>query len=139
MTDEQFAARFRTVADHLESLATSIQSVEELEAQDRLRLEQDSLRIDRLERLFKLMMRIGDRERKDLRERINALIDAQIHSEVKMGQLSEAQKRSEEAAAQFQLQVGQFQTQVGQLLSTLTDATALAHRRLDAIESNGHT
>jgi chromosome segregation ATPase len=243
MTDEQFNAMFRTVADHLESLAISIQSVEELQAQDRARQEQDRvrqetdrLRIDRLERLFKLMIRIGDRERKDLRERINALIDAQMRNEAKwdalqenleakidalvdaqirsegkietlnekMQELSTAQKQSAEAFALFQAQMAetqkradermlrmedantqfqaqmaetqkradermlrmedantqfqaqmaeiekradermlrmedantQFQAQVGQALSQLAAATALAHRRLDALESN---
>lgn len=144
MTDEQLNAYFRTIADHLESLATSIQSVEELREQDRarqeehrLRQEVDRLRIDRLERLFKLMLRLGIRERKELRERINALIDAQMRSDAKMESLNEkmqelsaAQKQSVEASALFQ-------AQVGHILSKLADATELAHRRLDAIESNG--
>jgi hypothetical protein len=127
MNDDPIDRRFAIIADHLESLAASIQNVEDLEAQDRLRLEQDSLRIDRLERLFKLMIRIGDRERKELRERINALIDAQMLSEDKMRELSAAQARSQEAAAVFQ-------AQVGVALEKLADATALAHRRLDAME-----
>lgn len=155
MTDEQFNAYFRTVADHLESLATSLQTVEELQEQDRLRQETDRLHIERLERLFKLMMRIGDRERKDLRERINALIDAHLRNEAKIAQLAEAQAqfqqksdermtRLEEAQAQFQqksdermTRLEETQTQVGDLLRQLTEATALAHRRLDALESNG--
>ncbi len=151
MTDEQMQSLFRTVADHLESLAISIQNVEDLQEQDRTRQEADRARqdadharLDRLERLFKLMVRLGDRERKELRERINALIDAHLRSEAKveklreqmeslsqkMQELSEAQTRSAEANAQFQVQVGAA-------LSKLADATALAHQRLDAVESKG--
>jgi hypothetical protein len=128
MADNPIDRRFAIIADHLESLAASIQNVEDLQAQDRLRLEQDSLRMDRLERLFKLMIRLGDRERKELRERINALIDAQILSEDKMQELSATQARSQEAAAVFQ-------AQVGVVLEKLADATSLAHRRLDALEA----
>jgi hypothetical protein len=129
MNDDPIDRRFAIIADHLESLVASIQNVEDLEAQDRLRLEQDSLRIDRLERLFKLMIRIGDRERKELRERIKALIDAQMLSEEKMRELSAAQTRSTEAATVFQ-------AQVGVALSKLAEVTELAHRRLDALEPN---
>ncbi len=129
MNENPLDRRFAMIADHLESLATSIQDVEELQVQDRGRM-------DRLERLFKLMIRIGDRERKELRERINALIDAQMRSEDKMEslreqmqELSAAQTRSTEAATVFQ-------AQVGVALSKLADATAQAYRRLDALESS---
>ena len=36
-------------------------------------------RIDRLERVMKLVVRAGLRERKDTRAKLNALIDAQMH------------------------------------------------------------
>ena len=144
MLDEELKTLFRTVADHLESLAISIQNVEDLQEQDRTRQEADRARqdadharLDRLERLFKLMVRLGERERKELRERINALIDAQMRSEAKlenlsqtMQELSVAQSRSAEANTQFQ-------AQVGAALSKLAEATALAHQRLDAVEVQG--
>jgi hypothetical protein len=38
-------------------------------------------RIDRLERVVKLAIRAGARERKEFRERINALVDAQMKTE----------------------------------------------------------
>jgi hypothetical protein len=169
MTDEQFNAMFRTVADHLESLAISIQNVEDLQEQDRLRQEQDRLRLeqdrtrqeqesrrlDRLERLFKLMLRIGDRERKDLRFRLNALIDAHIRSEDKIERLSakmeelsatqiesakaltDFQKKSDERMTRMEESNALFQTQIAEVLTKLAEATAQAHRRLDALESNG--
>ncbi len=132
MPDDPIDRRFALIADHLESLAASIQNVEDLQAQDRFRLEQDSLRIDRLERLFKLMIRIGDRERKELRERINALIDAQMRSEMLF---ADFQKKSDERMTRLEESNVIFQAQVGVALEKLADATALAHQRLDKLEA----
>ena len=153
MTENPLDRRFALIADHLESLAASIQDVEDLQVQDRLRREQDSSRIDRLERLFKLMIRIGDRERKELRERINALIDAQMRSEAvfadfqqksdeRMTQMQEAtasfQQKSDERMTRLEESNAQFQALVGDALARLADATAHAYHRLDALESNGN-
>jgi hypothetical protein len=132
MSEEEIKSLFRTVADHLESLAISIQNVEDLQAADHSRL-------DRLERLFKLMIRIGDRERKELRERINALIDAQMRSEVVFTrfqeQVTETQKATDARLTRIEEANVQFQAQVGVALSKLADATALSHQRIDALES----
>ena len=137
MLDEELKTMFRTVADHMESLAISIQNVEDLQEQDRTRMEADRARmdadhsrLDRLERLFKLMARLGDRERKELRERINAMIDAQMRSEAKMEMLNE---KMQELSVANTL----FQAQVGVALSKLADATAFAHQRLDVVEAPG--
>jgi hypothetical protein len=165
MTEEQFHALFRTVADHLESLAISIQSAKELQARDRARQEQDRgqqkndlLRMDRRERLLKWMIRRGDRERQDWRARINALIDMQMRKaaeweaswqnlKAKRNELIDTRLRGEITYAAIQQKAdermlriedanAQFQAQVGQALRQLAAATALAHRRLDALESN---
>lgn len=65
-----------------------------------------------------------------VREHINALIDAQMHTDVKMEILNE--KMQELSVANTQ-----FQAQVGVALSKLAEATTLAHQRLDAIELKG--
>ena len=83
------------------------------------------------------MVRIGDRERKELRERINALIDAQMRSETKMDSLNEKMQELSEAQAHNANANALFQAQVGVALSKLADATAFAHQRLDAVESKG--
>jgi hypothetical protein len=138
MSEDEIKSLFRTVADHLESLAISIQNVEEVQEQDRarqeadrLRMEADHARLDRLERLFKLMVRLGDRERKELRERINALIDAHIRGEaqverlsLKMEELSEAQKQSMAAFAQFQAQIAETQAKADQRMTRMEEANA---------------
>ena len=168
MNDEQVSALFRTVADHLESLAISLQNVEDLQEQDRTRQEADHARqqadharLDRLERLFKLMIRIGDRERKDLRDRINALIDAQMRSEAvfvafqtqvaesqqkvdeRMAQLADSQKKTdegmtrfEESTAHFQAQVAESQQKVDERLVQLAASQQKADERVSRFEAS---
>jgi len=53
-------------------------------------------RLDRLERIAKLMVRAGLRERKETREKINVLIDAQLRTEDAMGRMAQAQTSTEE-------------------------------------------
>jgi ABC-type transporter Mla subunit MlaD len=48
-------------------------------------------RLDRLERIVKLMIKAGLRERKETREKINALIGAQTRTEEAMASLASAQ------------------------------------------------
>ncbi len=52
-------------------------------------------RIDRLERVMKLVVRAGLRERKDTRAKINALINAQMHTEGALARLAEAQAHTD--------------------------------------------
>ena len=120
--------RFALIADHLESLAASIQDVEDLQVQDRLRREQDSTRIDRLERLFKLMIRIGDRERKELRERINALIDAQMRSEAVF---ADFQQKSDERMTRMQEATADFQQKSDERMTQMQEATANFQQKSD--------
>jgi hypothetical protein len=98
MTDEQFQAMFRTVADHLESLATSIQKARELRRQNPARQVADHTRLDRLERILKLRVQRCNRERKETRERFDALMNAQRRRDTAFAklqaQMAEAQKKS---------------------------------------------
>jgi hypothetical protein len=56
-------------------------------------------RIDRLERVVKLAIRAGARERKEFRERINALVDAQMKTEAAHAETEAAVTRVEAAHA----------------------------------------
>ena len=56
-------------------------------------------RLDRLERIVRLVVRAGLRERRDTREKINALIDAHIKTEEAMARMAEAQANMAEAQA----------------------------------------
>ena len=81
-------------------------------------------RLDRLERIMKLVVRAGLRERKETREKINALIDAHMHTEDAMARFQtrteEAQLRTDEAIARM----AQEQSSLAQSQASLTQAQA---------------
>ncbi|MCA1616435.1 MAG: hypothetical protein LC800_20535 [Acidobacteria bacterium] len=52
-------------------------------------------RLDRLERIVKLAVRAGVRTRRDVREQLGALIDAQIHTDGALARLAEAQAHTD--------------------------------------------
>lgn len=85
MTDEEINRKFDTVADHLASLAISQQ--------------RSDARIDRLERVLLLAIRANQRERKDTREKIDALVVAQTHSEEAIASLARSQTSLVESLA----------------------------------------
>jgi len=123
MTDEELNRKFDRLANHLEALTESVDRMEvniermgDLQAQDRIRHDEAQMRADqrvaRLERLFGLLLRAGQRERKDLREKIHLLLDAQTRTENTLARMAEAQTEMMRAI-------------------TKTD------QRIDAIEGNG--
>jgi hypothetical protein len=56
---------------------------------------QSGRRLDRLERVVKLAVRAGVRTRRDVREQLSALIDAQMHTEGALTRLAEAQAHTD--------------------------------------------
>ena|SRR5438270_8739316 len=70
----QFAAGMQKIEEQQTQFAAGMQRLEEADARA-------SERLGRLERVVVLMARQFRRERKDLRERIGALVDAQIRTE----------------------------------------------------------
>ena len=56
-------------------------------------------RLDRLESIVKLALKAGQRERKETREKINALIDAQLRTEEAMAVLARSQASLADAHA----------------------------------------
>lgn len=53
-------------------------------------------RLDRLERIAGLVVKAGLRERRETREKINALIDAQMRTDEAIAHLAHAQANTEE-------------------------------------------
>ena len=84
MTDEELNRKFDIVAEHLATLAVNQQKADE-------RMEKSDARIDRLERVLSLAIRSYRRERKETREKFDALIDAQMHTDESLTQLAQAQ------------------------------------------------
>lgn len=59
----------------------------------------DEERLDGLERIVRLIVRAGLRERRETREKINALIDAHIKTEEAMARMAEAHANMADAQA----------------------------------------
>ena len=74
MNDEERQRMMDFILQQQAQFAVGMQRLEEADARA-------SLRLDRLERTVVLMARQFRRERKDLRERIVALVDAQVRTE----------------------------------------------------------
>jgi hypothetical protein len=90
MTDEELNRKFDIVAEHLATLAVNQQKADE-------RMEKSDARIDRLERVLSLAIRSYRRERKETREKFDALIAAQIHTDESLAKLAQAQSNLAES------------------------------------------
>jgi hypothetical protein len=103
-------------------------------------------RLDRMERILRLVVRAGARERKETREKINALIDAHLRIEAAterfqartddfLFRLEEAQLHTEEALAdlargQGRLKAAQVRTE--EAMTRLAQAQARTDERLNS-------
>ncbi len=81
MTDEDINRKFDVVADHLATVAVTQQKAEE-------RAAKADTRIDRMERVLMLAIRANQRERKETRESIHALISAQQNTDERIDRLA---------------------------------------------------
>jgi len=96
MTDEERQRRMDFILEQQAQFAANMQKLEEADTRA-------GQRFDRLERVLKLALRAGGRERKDTRAKLDALIDshikladAQAQSEGAMRRLAEAQTHTDE-------------------------------------------
>ena len=76
-------------------------------------------RLDPAERILLLAIKAGARERKETREKINALIDAQIRTEAT---LERFEARTEESLARFEAHTDDFQAHTQEFLFRLEEA-----------------
>ena len=83
MTDEELNRKFDIVAEHLATVAVNQQK--------------SDARIDRLERVLSLAIRSYRRERKETREKFDALIAAQMHTDESLAKLAQAQSNLAES------------------------------------------
>src|SRR5436309_443995 len=83
MTDEELNRKFDIVAEHLATVAVNQQK--------------SDARIDRLERVLSLAIRSYQRERKETREKFDALIAAQMHTDESLAKLAQAQSNLAES------------------------------------------
>lgn len=87
-------------------------------------------RLDRLESIVKLMIKAGRRERKETREKINALIDAQMRTEEA---LVSFQTRTEEALAHFSLRTEEEMTRLARVQAETQESLKALIRTVDRI------
>lgn len=93
----------------LEEQAQITVNMDKLQAAD----ERAALRLDRLERFFKLATRIGLRERRSRREqdgRIAALVGAQLQTGERIAALADTQRQSDERINRLALIVEKIAT-----------------------------
>ena len=83
----QFAASMQKVEEGMQRFEEGMQRLEEADARA-------SRRLDRLERTLILMAQRFRRERQDLRERITALVDAQMRTDEGIRSLTTATERN---------------------------------------------
>ncbi|HVF43084.1 MAG TPA: hypothetical protein VM936_08740 [Pyrinomonadaceae bacterium] len=104
-------------------------------------------RLDRLESIVKLMIKAGRRERKETREKINALIDAQMRTEEvltrfgrrtddDMARLASAQENTQEALAHTQDTLARFASRTDEGMAHLARAQASTEEALRAFITN---
>lgn len=99
--DERRQWQMDFILDQQAQFTTDIQHLKELHVQA-------EKRTDRLERVVKLMIRAGRRERREWRERYTALVDSQIQTE-------EITRRNSEAIARNSIAINQLTEIVRQL------------------------
>jgi predicted transposase YdaD len=87
-------------------------------------------RLDRLERIAMLMVRVGARVRREQNEKIHIIIDAQIRNEDRFATLAENLARSHNELA---ASIAQSHNELSQSLNELAKAQTQTENRLDSL------
>jgi hypothetical protein len=94
MTDEERQRKMDFILDQQAQFAVNMQKLGEADARS-------NKRIDRIERVLILAIRERRRERKETREKFNALVNAQTYTEDSVTKLRESQARLADAMAKL--------------------------------------
>ncbi len=87
MTDEERQRTMDFILSQQAQFAANMQRLEESDERARVEQGRANNRIDRVERVLKLAIRAGLRERKDTREKLNALLESQAHTDKRLDAL----------------------------------------------------
>jgi hypothetical protein len=104
-------------------------------------------RLDRLERIAKLLVRAGMRARREMNEKINILLDAQIRNDErfaktderfaktdeKFARLAETSALADEKFAQIMKQLAEKSAETDDKFARLVEAQTHSDRKLDAL------
>ena len=89
-------------------------------------------RLDRLENIVKLMIKAGRRERKETREKINALIDAQMRTEKALTRFARSTEEEMSGLAREQAKLARAQEHTEEKLGSFITNTEESLRALIA-------
>ena len=96
MTDEDRQRQMDFIVEQQARFTVNMQKLEEnmqkLEEAD----GRAAKRIDRLERVLKLVIRVGGRERKEAREKFGVMVNAQIRTDAALAKLAESQAHTDQ-------------------------------------------
>ncbi len=84
------------IVEQQAQFVSDVQSLQERDAAAEKRMERGERRLDRLETILRGALRAGVRERRETREKFNALIDAQQRTEEALTRLAESQVHTDE-------------------------------------------
>ena len=115
MTDEERQRLMDFILNQQAQFSVNMQKLEEEDVRS-------NKRIDRLERVLSLAIRSYRRERKETREKINALVNSQTHTEDVVEKLGESHARLAEAL-----------TKLAESHAKLAKSQVHADKRLDAL------
>lgn len=96
MNDEERQRTMDFILGAQAKFTTDAQELKEADARAKEADERAVNRLDRLERVVKLMVRAGRRERRDWRERYTALLDSQMQNEERFATLAESQAHTDQ-------------------------------------------
>lgn len=92
--------------------------------------------IARIRRILISAIRIGRRDRADFREKLNALINAQIRSEEETSKFRAENIKFQAETSKFQAETSKFQAETRQALSVLTKSVSETIDRVDELEDS---
>lgn len=128
-TDERRQWQMDFILDQQAQFTTDMHQLKELHAQA-------EKRTDRLERVVKLMIRAGRRERREWRERYTALVDSQIQTEEITRRNSEAIARTNEAVERASESVARSNEAIERTNESVTRSNEATARNTESIARN---
>ncbi len=121
MSNEELQSKMEFIVNQQAQFAANFQKHEEAQAKADERADK---RLARLERVVKLIIRTGARERKDFRERYAALLDSQIKTEDTVRELSAKVDQTSANVSELSVTVSELSATVTATSATVTATSA---------------
>ncbi len=132
MSNEELQSKMEFIVNQQAQFAANFQKHEEAQAKADERADK---RLSRMERVVKLIIRTGARERKDFRERYAALLDSQIKTEDTVREISATVSGLSTTVSELSATVTAMSGRVGDLTDGLKATRELTERNSEAIQA----